>query len=54
MWIDIFISNKKNLLKWIGKYEEELKNFKNYLREENIKKLIKLLEKSKLYREGIE
>jgi len=54
MWMDIFISNKKNLLKWIEKYEKELKYFKNYLKEEKIKNLIKLLEKSKLYRENIE
>jgi len=54
MWTEIFISNKKNLLKWIKKYEEELKNFKNCLENEKIKKLIKLLEKSKFYREKIE
>jgi prephenate dehydrogenase len=54
MWIDIFVSNKKNVLKWVEKYEKELKNFKNYLKKEKIKELTELLEKSKLYRERIE
>jgi prephenate dehydrogenase len=54
MWVDIFISNKKNLLKWIEKYEKELKNFKDYLRKEKTETLIKLFENSRLYREKIE
>ena len=54
MWADIFTSNKRNLLRWIEKYEKELRNFKKYLETEEIKILIKLLEKSKLYREKLE
>ncbi|MCM8818965.1 MAG: prephenate dehydrogenase [Candidatus Omnitrophica bacterium] len=54
MWTEIFFSNKKNILKWIGSFEKELKKFKEYLIEGNYEKLEKSLEKSKFFREYIE
>lgn len=54
MWLDIFFSNKKNLLKWIDKFEKELKNFKKFLKEDEVDKLIEVLNESKIFREKIE
>ncbi len=54
MWTEIFFSNRKNILKWIEKFEKELKNFKKYLKEKEYEKLKVALKESKLFREGIE
>ncbi len=54
MWIDIFFANKKNLTKWIEIFERELKIFKKFLNDDKINELFEALNKSKLFREGIE
>ena len=51
LWTEIFFENKKNLLYWIEKFEENLNKLKNELIEEKIEKLKKELEKIKRERE---
>ncbi|MCM8767910.1 MAG: prephenate dehydrogenase/arogenate dehydrogenase family protein [Candidatus Omnitrophica bacterium] len=54
LWSDIFLYNKKNLLFWTKKFERELRKVKEYLENNDKKKLENFLMKSKKYRESLD
>ena len=43
MWRDIFFSNKDNIINSINIFIENLNNFKNLIKKENNKNILKIL-----------
>jgi len=54
LWVDIFFSNKKNLLFWIKEFEKSLYQLKNKIEENSFDKLLKDLHEIKKIREEID
>ena len=54
MWKDIFLNNKKNLLKITKEFEKSLNLIKKYIKNNNSKNLYKIFIKTKKIREFIE
>ncbi|MCM8772158.1 MAG: prephenate dehydrogenase/arogenate dehydrogenase family protein [Candidatus Omnitrophica bacterium] len=54
MWTEIFMENKKNILFWTEKFENELKILKKFLRNGKDENIREILTKSKNYREELE
>ena len=54
MWKDIFLNNKKNLLKITKEFEKSLNLIKKYIKNNNSKNLYKIFIKTKKIRELIE
>ena len=53
MWRDIFLSNKKNLLKTIKEFEKSLNLIKSYIRTNKLEKLYDIFIKTKRIRKLI-
>ena len=54
MWKDIFLNNKKNLLKTVNEFEKSLKLIKQYIKQNKSKKIQEVLIKTKKIRKLIE
>jgi prephenate dehydrogenase len=50
LWVDIFLSNQKNMLKTIGALEENLKNLKSAIRKKDKRGLALILKNAKMKR----
>ena len=53
MWKDIFITNKKNIIKTVDVFINSLNSFKNLIEDENTLKIIKFIKESKKIRKDI-
>lgn len=53
MWRDIFLSNRKNLVNMISRYQKNLEKLKRYIKDKDSKRLIKELEKAKAIRDKL-
>ena len=53
MWCDIILDNKENIINAIEKYNQSLINIKNIIQNEDREKLLRVLEDSKKFREGL-
>ena len=53
MWRDIFLSNRKNLVNMISRYQKNLEKLKRYIKDKDSKGLIKELEKAKAIRDRL-
>ena len=53
MWRDIFFSNKDNIINSINIFIENLNNFKNLIKKENNKNILKILKDTKKVRRQI-
>ena len=54
MWRDIFLNNKKNLLKTVNEFEKSLNLIKSYVNTNNAKKLFDIFTQTKKIRKLIE
>ena len=54
MWKDIFLNNKKNLLKTVKEFEKSLNLIKNLIKTDKSKKLLNIFSKTKQIRKLIE
>ena len=54
MWKDIFLNNKKNLLKTVKEFEKSLNLIKNLVKTDKSKKLLNIFSKTKQIRKLIE
>lgn len=54
IWTDIFLSNKKGVLRSIASFERSLKDLKKTLAQDNRQRLLSLLQKSRSKRRGLE
>ena len=53
MWKDIFITNRKNIIKTVDVFINNLNSFKNLIEDENTLKIIKFIKESKKIRKDI-
>ena len=53
MWTDIFIQNKKHLLKTLDNFLKDIDDFKKLIENENISKIYSSLERNKKIRKSV-
>ena len=53
MWSDIFLKNKKHLLKTLNDFNQDLETLKKFIQKMDEKSIIKLLKKTKEIRKQI-
>ena len=53
MWVDIFLENKKEIIKTLDDFTNDLSHFKKLIKQNDYSRIFKLLEKTKLIRKKI-
>ena len=53
MWTDIFIQNKKHLLKTLDNFLKDIDDFKKLIENENVNKIYSSLERNKKIRKSV-